>query len=417
MSSFSNICYFFVLSIFFIGSCRGDREPFSSGKKLMEQYCGSCHLPVEAELLNRDRWLNSVLPAMAPELGIEVYQKKQYYPNPQTSVVSLEEWTKIVEYFEENAPEKIDVNPSQTLQKESDLFSVQTPRWVDSLHNIATTTLVTFDPFGGRIYSHDETTKWLYRWDADLKPEVIRTLDQPEVSLSLMKDSTQSVHGFLTSIGTLKAINVSNGKLTDYNFENGSSNVIGRGLPRPVHAASGDFNNDGRRDWLVCSFGHDTGGLYIFEQQKNQEYTKKTIRAVPGALDAKVGDFNNDGWQDIIALFAHGNEGIWMMINDQEGGFTSKNILQFPPVYGSTSFQLKDVNQDGHPDIIYTAGDNADYSQILKPYHGIYIFINQGDFTFEEEYFYHLNGATKAVAADFDDDGDLDIAAHAFLRI
>jgi hypothetical protein len=65
-------------------------------------------------------------------------------------------------------------------------------------------------------------------------------------------------------------------------------------------------------------------------------------------------------------------------------------------------------------DILYTSGDNSDYSKILKPYHGVYIFLNQGDFKFKQAWFYPVNGATKAVAADFNGDGKLDIALIAF---
>ena len=45
---------------------------------------------------------------------------------------------------------------------------------------------------------------------------------------------------------------------------------------------------------------------------------------------------------------------------------------------------------------------------------GIYIYLNLGDYRFQEAFFYHLNGAYKAVARDFDLDGDLDIAAISF---
>jgi hypothetical protein len=63
---------------------------------------------------------------------------------------------------------------------------------------------------------------------------------------------------------------------------------------------------------------------------------------------------------------------------------------------------------------VYTAGDNSDFSRILKPYHGLYIFENQGESQFQQKYFYPINGCTKAIAADFDKDGDLDIATIAF---
>lgn len=83
-------------------------------------------------------------------------------------------------------------------------------------------------------------------------------------------------------------------------------------------------------------------------------------------------------------------------------------------MYGSTSFQLVDFNGDGKLDILYTCGDNADFSVILKPYHGVYIFLNQGEFSFKQAYFYPVNGCTKAIAKDFDGDGDLDIVTIAF---
>ncbi|HUH46437.1 MAG TPA: FG-GAP-like repeat-containing protein, partial [Arenibacter sp.] len=59
-------------------------------------------------------------------------------------------------------------------------------------------------------------------------------------------------------------------------------------------------------------------------------------------------------------------------------------------------------------------GDNADKTPFLKDYHGIYIFLNDGNLNFKQAYFYHLNGAYKAMARDFDLDGDLDIASISF---
>jgi len=103
-----------------------------------------------------------------------------------------------------------------------------------------------------------------------------------------------------------------------------------------------------------------------------------------------------------------------MFLNDHKGGFITQTLLRFPPVYGSSSFQLVDFNHDGKPDILYTCGDNSDFSKVLKPYHGVYIFTNQGNWKFKQTYFYHIDGCTKAIAADFDHDGDLDIAAIAF---
>jgi hypothetical protein len=77
--------------------------------------------------------------------------------------------------------------------------------------------------------------------------------------------------------------------------------------------------------------------------------------------------------------------------------------------------QLLDWNGDGELDLLYTAGDNADYPPLYKPYHGLRLFLNQGGGkAFEEAFFLPLNGAYGALPADFDADGDLDLAAISF---
>jgi hypothetical protein len=63
---------------------------------------------------------------------------------------------------------------------------------------------------------------------------------------------------------------------------------------------------------------------------------------------------------------------------------------------------------------VYTNGDNADLSIILKPYHGVRIFMNTGHDKFTETWFYPMYGASEALARDFDSDGDVDIAAISF---
>ena len=135
---------------------------------------------------------------------------------------------------------------------------------------------------------------------------------------------------------------------------------------------------------------------------------------MPGALKIFVRDFNGDKLPDVMALMAQGNEGIFIFYNKGHGDFEEKQVLQFPPVYGSSSLDLVDFDGDGDEDILYANGDNGDYSKVLKPYHGVRVFLNDGKNNFAEKCFFPINGTTKAIARDFDGDGDIDIAAIAF---
>lgn len=140
----------------------------------------------------------------------------------------------------------------------------------------------------------------------------------------------------------------------------------------------------------------------------------RPLRGEPGAINAIIKDVNEDGFNDILVLMAQGDEGVFLYENRGNGTFTEKRLLSFLPLYGSQYIELADFNDDGFEDLLYVCGDNADQTPFLKSYHGIYIFLNDGKFNFEQSYFYQLNGAYKAMPRDYDLDGDLDIAVISF---
>ncbi len=236
------------------------------------------------------------------------------------------------------------------------------------------------------------------------------------VSASFIKDAGTGSHAVFSCVGQLQPIDFPGGKVIsiDADAKTMEQTIIASEINRPVQTITADFNKDGLTDQVVCSQGSLKGEVYLFQQNKDHTYTQTTISKQTGAVQAITGDFNHDGWPDLMVLFGSVNEGLYLFTNDHNGGFTSKNLLSFPPVYGSTSFQLADIDHDGNPDLIYTCGYNFHNSRIYKPYHGLYIFRNTGNWNFKQQWFYPINGCTKAIAADFDADGDLDIITSAF---
>lgn len=367
-------------------------------------------------MLDQNTWTQHVLPAMAPKLGIGVWQESSYYVKPGKGTnLTIEEWNAIVEYYKTLAPQQLPaaVLP-QPLKADLQLFDlVQPVVKTNETPVTATTTMVSINPFTGAIYSSSENGATLYQWDSTLNGRPAIKLQSTAVAMNWRAADT----ALLTCIGSIRAVDIAQGMLWEVHPaqpEATQVKTIGMGLPRPVQSIGADFNKDGRLDYLVNGFGHDYGGLYILQQTPEQDYQRKAIWEVPGAIHSVVDDFNKDGWPDIMTLFAYGDEGLWLFLNDQHGGFKQQSLLRFPPVNGSTSFQVVDMNNDGLPDILYTSGDNGDYSMELKPFHGVYLYLNKGDFRFEKAWFYPVNGCTKAIAADFDGDGDLDIASIAF---
>lgn len=113
-------------------------------------------------------------------------------------------------------------------------------------------------------------------------------------------------------------------------------------------------------------------------------------------------------------MFAQGREGIYIFYQKENLAFSVEQVIMMKPEYGLSWFTMLDYNNDGHLDMLLANGDNADYSRFLKPYHGIRLFINNGENKFKEEWFYPINGATRVLVDDFDIDGDLDFAVLSF---
>ena len=365
------------------------------------------------------------MPNMGPRLGIFLHGWEQYpsmrrdpnLPNsyyPSNPLLTAEEWQHILDFYLATAPDSMP--PQQrpyAIKNDLSLFSVSAPAQSGSN---PTTCFIQVDTskIPHTLLQSDIFRRSVIRYDQNLKPVDSFPSSGPVIDIDF-----HQLPGIATNIGQLNPTNAKLGKLENILLNNQGGMYLDSvmhidSLQRPVQSVRIDLNADGKPDELVCEFGHLTGALSWYENEGNNHYKRHVLRPVPGAIKAYVQDYNKDGLPDIFVLFAQGEEGIFLFTNLGKGQFDQKEILRFPPSYGSSSFEMVDFNNDGYPDILYTCGDNADFSKVLKPYHGVYIFLNDGFWNFSQEYFFPINGCYKAMAADFDGDGDMDIATISF---
>lgn len=393
-------------------------ENIERGRVLATKYCQSCHLLPDPSLLNSKSWEDGVLPNMGPYLGIFHYDFKLYPsgrrdPNlpanfyPSEPVISYVDWQYIIDYYTSLSPDSLLPQAKKNIRESFLQFQVDTPKikLVDpalSLVKIEKNQLVVGDMQSQTLYRFDKKLQLIDSTSFQGTPvEMIPAGDKYLIC------NVEYINPNNASLGKLQYVSLSNGKL-----QTGPSIIDS--LQRPVQFVEADLNNDKRMDYVVCEFGFNTGNLSWIENLGSNKFQRHLIKPIAGATKAIVEDYNKNGLPDLWVLFAQGNEGVFLFTNKGSGKFSEQQVLKFPPAYGSTYFEMTDFNGDGWKDIIYTCGDNADYSPVLKPYHGVYIFLNDGNNHFRQEFFYPINGCYKAMPRDFDKDGDLDIAAISF---
>ncbi|NNE76387.1 MAG: VCBS repeat-containing protein, partial [Pricia sp.] len=213
---------------------------------------------------------------------------------------------------------------------------------------------------------------------------------------------------FLTNIGFLLPSELATGTVSIKKGEVLYS--LPEKLHRPVHTLLHDFDIDGKKEIVVSEFGDLKGQLSLWIQGDDLKYSKKILVDQSGFIRTVARDMNNDGRDDIVGLATQGDESIYVLYQGKGLEFLPKKAIRFPPIYGSSWFELLDYDGDGDQDIITVNGDNADETYVPKPYHGMRLHLNDGDDNFEEVYFYPMNGCTRVIAQDFDQDGDFDMA-------
>jgi len=157
----------------------------------------------------------------------------------------------------------------------------------------------------------------------------------------------------------------------------------------------GDFNGDGREDFLAPSYNSSTGSYEETLYLSTADGTYDAPKVLPDFVTA-IGDFNNDGKLDFVS------SGLAVYLGNGDGTFQSPKVIQ-----PSTSIQTilaVDLNHDNKTDLVFLRN-------------GLELWMSNGNGTFTKGQTITTSIGpvanqlpNYAVTGDFDGDGKPDIA-------
>ena len=411
---------------------------YAGGRALAAKYCSICHLEPAPAILPKRSWepllgymgyhlgitdisyLASHPPYVMPNVESKYRILKRDFALPDSPALKPDEWAALRRYYLANAP----ATPLPQLGKPPLNWNLPQFDIVESDYSVrvAVTTMVHIREATREVYIGDAMNRTLAVLDhnGQTKSPPMRLV--PEISpVDIEFEGTTA---YIASIGDLTGLKpllakpglISSVRLANHRIVPETSKVVLKDLFRLAGMVVADLNQDRRLDFVVCEFGGVFGRFSWFEAEVNGEFLQHVLMSLPGAVAVEAHDLDRDGRDDLLVLVADAREGLHLFVNEGGRGFAHQPLFETGPSYGHTRFQLQDFNGDGLTDVLVANGDNIDSDPYNTPknYHGIRIYLNRGDFKFEEAYFYPMYGAFDARAADFDGDGDLDIAAIAF---
>jgi hypothetical protein len=409
-------CLMLALGVF-LPTCPG-AEPPRSGHALAQVHCQRCHSLPAPDLLGKEEW-RQVLKRMAPFLGIarlnfdarpDGKELKASGLFPAQPLISSIDWAALMAYYVEAAPADVAAQPTRPKPQKLELFR---PRELLISTDAPCTSLLQFDSRAGGLWVGDAQARTLTLLATNGR--VMKQLATDSAPVSIINEQDKL---WVTLIGRILPSDERAGQVwaLEPKGNTWTPKQLLSGLRRPVEMQLVDINGDTEKDLLIASFGNVLGKLSWFDRvgRTDSGAQEHSLQEISGSVQCRIHDWNGDGRPDLTVLRAQGTESVEIYLNEGRGAFSMKRVIEFPPAYGCCRLELADFNSDHTPELIVVNGDKGDYSCGSRGYHGVRIFERTAAEKVTERFFFPLYGAYGAKAADFDNDGDIDLALISF---
>jgi len=219
--------------------------------------------------------------------------------------------------------------------------------------------------------------------------------------------------------------NNGDGTFTEVSAQAGMNKILGRGLG----TVSLDYNEDGWPDLYVTN---DAMQNFLYRNNRDGTFTDVALAlgtaygegGIPaGSMGVTAGDLDNDGWSEIIVA-NYEDQTPSVYFNVQGRFFADRGVSSgiggpslIPLQWGVV---LADFNLDGAKDLYFAGGHVSSRLEVRYPHSRFaqrnLLFINDGRGKFREigqesgPGMAIILGSRGAAGADYDNDGDVDIA-------
>ncbi|MFH1145658.1 MAG: FG-GAP-like repeat-containing protein, partial [bacterium] len=240
-------------------------------------------------------------------------------------------------------------------------------------------------------------------------------------------DRKADVIGILTSNRTIMYLLEGNG---DGTFKVGRQITGGEGLPDelpyPRSPLSGDFDRDGKLDFLVANHSGSTNfhqttldnyfkvfmnnGDGTFRQLDKQQLPARADVYLQAYYQGTLGDFDRDGILDVAFVPWAQFSPVAVYFGNGDGTFREQESSRIQNSGGRGSIASGDVNNDGKTDLVVLAADDK---------RTVATYLGNGDGSFQTKPISIATGAAGTngalehtlVLADYNGDGKLDLSA------